>query len=440
MKVLSMTRFFLILACVVCTLPACAATPDQEETYTLLNLFGDVFERARANYVDETTDKQLVEAAMNGMLTALDPHSGYLDAKEFKEMRTETSGAFGGLGIQVTMDKGLVKVIAPIDETPAARAGIKTGDFIVEIDGAPVMGLTLTEAVDKMRGKVGTDVSLRVAREGTEKPLVFALKREIIPIHSVRARTEGKVGYIRITQFNEKTTEDLDKAMKDLDKDLKGGAIGYVLDLRSNPGGVLDAAIGVSDAFLDSGEIVSTRGRDKTSSTRDMATKGDVARGLPIVVLIDAGSASAAEIVAGALQDQGRAVLMGTRSFGKGSVQTIIPLPNEGAMRLTTARYYTPSGRSIQAKGIDPDIVVEPAKVELLEGIDWREADLKGALVNPDKTATTEKKKPSTKEEEEAKAAKADYQLARALDLLQGLSVYNPKGRDAPKIKNAKGL
>ncbi|MBL3676298.1 MAG: S41 family peptidase [Alphaproteobacteria bacterium] len=416
--------------------PPTPPTPEQpaEEnaaTYRALNLFGEVFERTRAAYVDEVEDKALIEHALNGMLSELDPHSGYMNAEDFKDLSTQATGEFGGLGIQVTMDNGLVQVVAPIDETPAARAGILPGDYIVEIDGKPVMGMSLDEAVDLMRGAVGAPIEIRVAREGAE-PKVLTLTRETIPIHTVRHRIEeGNVGYIRISSFNQKTAGEVAEALSALSEETgERPLIGYVLDLRTNPGGVLDGAIGAADVFLERGEIVSTRGRDEDRATRENAGPGDLAGGLPMVVLINAGTASAAEIVAGALQDHGRAVVMGTTSFGKGSVQTLMPLgPGQGAMRLTTARYYTPSGRSIQATGIEPDITVEPARIAPLESDGWREADLKGALANPNGDVAKEAPEANevkTPEEAAAEAAKQDYQLIRAVDLLRALAIARP--------------
>lgn len=412
-----------------------------EDTYRQLNLFGEVFERVRAQYVDPVTDQQLIEHAVKGMLTNLDPHSDFMTAKEFDEMRVQTKGEFGGLGIEVTMEDGVVKVVSPIDDTPAAKAGIKPGDLITHLDRKPVQGMSLSEAVDTMRGKVGTTIELAVRREGKDAPMFIKVKRDIIRIQSVRSRLEGEdIGYIRITTFSDNTEEGLKKAFETIKKDAGSKLSGYILDLRNNPGGLLDQAIAVSDAFLDRGEIVSTRGRSEDDIKRDNATSGDLAEGLPVVVLINGGSASASEIVSGALQDHRRAVLMGTKSFGKGSVQTVIPLPGQGAMRLTTARYFTPSGRSIQAKGIEPDILVEPAKVEKIDDERIHESDLKGAISNPDgedakkpEPAKIEEEKPDPKEEDdkssknetrqerEAKAAEQDYQLARARDLLHGL-------------------
>ncbi len=345
---------------------AAAPNPDANtaQTYKELNLLGDVFALVRADYVDKVSDETLVEGAINGMLTSLDPHSNYLNAKNFNDMKVQTRGEFGGLGIEVSMENGLVKVVSPIDDTPAAHAGIKPGDLITRLDGTPVQGLTLPEAVEKMRGPVNSDITLTIRRAGRD-PFDVKLTRAIIKIKSVRSHLEGgNIGYIRITSFNEQTDVGLTNAMKTLKKEANNKLIGVVLDLRNNPGGLLDQAVAVSDAFLDKGEIVSTRGRRSDDAQRYDAHGGDIAAGLPVAVLINGGSASASEIVAGALKDHHRAILIGTRSFGKGSVQTIIPLAGHGAMRLTTARYYTPSGRSIQARGIEPDVVVEAAKIE----------------------------------------------------------------------------
>lgn len=390
---------------------------DFSETYENLNLFGDVFERVRNQYVEEKEDKELIENALNGMLSALDPHSSYLPPKNYEDMQVETRGQFGGLGIEVTMENGLVKVVAPIDDTPASEAGVEAGDLIVEIDGEAVMGLTLSEAVEKMRGLVGTDIDV-VIRRGDAEIIELTLTRDVIKIQSVRSREEGNAAYVRITTFNQNTSSGLEKAIKKLSKDIgEDNLSGLILDLRNNPGGLLNQAIAVSDAFLDKGEIVSTRGRHERDTKRDNASTGDLLKGKPIVVLVNGGSASASEIVAGALQDHKRAIILGTKTFGKGSVQTVMPLPGNGAMRLTTARYYTPSGRSIQAKGIEPDIIVEPAKIEEIEVRRVRESDLRGALDNNDKG------KKSDKSDEEKKPI--DYQLQRGLDLLNGLSLYN---------------
>src|SRR6266542_6203599 len=335
-----------------------AATSD---TYRNLNLFGDVFERVRSDYVEKPDDSKLVESAINGMLQGLDPHSSYMDPKSFRDMQVQTRGEFGGLGIEVTMEDGLVKVIAPIDDTPAAKAGVMAGDIITHLDDEPVQGLTLHQAVDKMRGPVNTKIRLKMMRKGQDKPVEVSIVRDIIRVRSVRSSNEGsEIGYIRITQFNEQTTEGLKKALTDLTAQIAPEKLkGFVLDLRNNPGGLLDQAISVSDAFLERGEIVSTRGRNAEETQRFNARAGDLIKNKPLIVLINGGSASASEIVAGALQDHKRATVIGTRSFGKGSVQTIIPLGSgNGALRLTTARYFTPSGKSIQAKGIVPDIEV----------------------------------------------------------------------------------
>lgn len=413
---------------------------DFSETYRQLQLFGDVFERVRAQYVEPVDDEKLIENAVDGMLTSLDPHSSYLNEEDFNDMQVQTKGEFGGLGIEVTMEEGFIKVVSPIDDTPAFRAGVQSGDFITNIDGQSVLGMSLNDAVDKMRGKVGTQVKLTLRREEVSEPIDLTITRDIIKIQSVRHRVEGNIGYVRITTFNQNTGSGLIKAVEDIKKQLGAKLVGYVLDLRNDPGGLLDQAIAVSDAFLDKGEIVSTRGRHENDTKRDNATPGDITGGLPIVVLINGGSASASEIVAGALQDHKRAILLGTRSFGKGSVQTVIPIPGHGAIRLTTARYYTPSGRSIQAKGIDPDIVVEPAKVESLARETIHEADLPGALKNPqakdneppkgaEKPEADGKKKPegAQAKPDESKTPQ-DYQLMRALDLLNGLSLYNAAG------------
>jgi carboxyl-terminal processing protease len=409
-------------------------------TYEQLNLFGEVFERIRAGYVEPVADDKLIEFAINGMLTSLDPHSSYMNAKDYQDMQVQTKGEFGGLGIEVTMQDGLVKVVSPIDDTPAAKAGIQPGDLISQIDGQPVMGLALNEAVEKMRGEVGTSIVLTVLR-GDQEPFDVTLKRAIITIKSVRWELEdGNVGYVRITSFSEQTDAGLREAIEALKSATKGELSGIVLDLRNNPGGLLDQAISISDEFLEKGEIVSTRGRVAEDAQRWNAQAGDLVDGKPIVVLINGGSASASEIVAGALQDQRRAVLIGTKSFGKGSVQSIMPIPGNGAIRLTTARYYTPSGRSIQAKGIDPDILVDQAKFEKLDnGKSISEADLKGALENPDAAeadsaaaeeaapAEPGEKKFTGSEREEIAKPDVDFQLARGLDLLRGLALIQQR-------------
>jgi carboxyl-terminal processing protease len=406
---------------------AAPSASNTGDTYKQLNLFGDVFELVRNGYVDDVKDDTLIEGAINGMLTALDPHSNYLNSKNFNDMKVQTRGEFGGLGIEVSMESGLVKVVSPIDDTPAAHAGLKPGDLITHLDGTPVQGLTLPEAVEKMRGPVNSEITLTVRREGQE-PFDVKLTRAIIKIQSVRSHLEGNnIAYVRVTSFNEQTDVGLNNAMKNLKQQANNKLIGVILDLRNNPGGLLDQAVAVSDAFLEKGEIVSTRGRRADDAQRYNARPGDIASGLPMAVLINGGSASASEIVAGALQDHHRAVVIGTKSFGKGSVQTIIPLAGHGAMRLTTARYYTPSGRSIQARGIDPDIVVEAAKIAKEEKI----------AKAGDKTAKATDKKDEKKDDKTDAAAEPgavdpaimgtadDYQLARAVDMIRGITLFN---------------
>lgn len=356
------------------------------DTYRQLNLFGDVFERVRADYVEQPDDGKLIEAAVNGMLSSLDPHSSYMDAKAFKEMQEQNSGEFGGLGIEVTQEDNAIKVVTPIDDTPAARAGVRAGDIITALDGEAVQGMTLQQAVDKMRGPVNTPITIKVKRAGADEPIEIKIVRDIIKPKPVRARVEGEdIGYLRITQFNDKTTETLKEGIETISKAIPDDKLkGIVIDLRNNPGGLLDQAISVSDAFLEKGEIVSTRGRNSDDVQRFSARSGDLVHGKPVIVLVNGGSASASEIVAGALQDHKRATILGTRSFGKGSVQTIIPLNGNGALRLTTARYYTPSGRSIQAKGIEPEIEVKQNVPDDFKGKDETkgEAGLKGHLQN----------------------------------------------------------
>ncbi len=406
-----------------------------QDTYRQLNLFGDVFERVRSQYVEPMTDEDLVENAVEGLLSSLDPHSSYLDDDDFKDMQVQTRGEFGGLGIEVTMENGFVKVVSPIDETPAAKAGVQAGDYITHLDGEQVLGLSLSEAVDKMRGKVGEPILITVVREGAEETLEIEIIRDVIKIQSVKSRIEqDDIGYIRVTTFNQNTMPGVEKAFADIKKEGGDKIIGYVVDLRNNPGGLLDQAIKVSDAFLDKGEIVSTRGRNESDTKRDNATKGDLADGKPIIALVNGGSASASEIVAGALQDHRRAIILGTQTFGKGSVQTVIPLPGHGAMRLTTARYYTPSGRSIQAEGIKPDIIVEQAKLEeLANGNRPRESDLRGALSNDSKVT---KKLKALKGDKDKEEEPADYQLIRAIDLMRGVILYGD--RVLPANDNAK--
>lgn len=407
-------------------------------TYQQLNLFGDVFERVRAKYVEEVSDEKLIQYAVNGMLMNLDPHSSYMDEKEFGDMQVVTRGEFGGLGIEVTMENGLIKVVSPIFDTPAYRAGVQSGDYITHLDGEAIMGLTLNEAVDKMRGKIDTPITLTIRREDVAEAIEITLVRAVIKIESVKFEMVGKdIGYVRITTFNQNSDAGVKKAIADFmsKKDVK--LTGLILDLRNNPGGLLDQAISVSDLFLDKGEIVSTRGRHAQDTERDNATPGDIINGLPIVVLVNGGSASASEIVSGALQDHHRGIIVGTQSFGKGSVQTVIPLPGHGAMRLTTARYYTPSGRSIQAKGITPDIEIEQAKIETIKSDRVAEADLRGALDSkkPEKNVPPVVEGAPVEPAKDDKATKKDeskslvnltedYQLARAIDLVRGVALY----------------
>jgi carboxyl-terminal processing protease len=447
-----------------------AAKPDtSSDTYRQLDLFGEVFERVRADYVDDVSDQQLIEAAITGMLSSLDPHSSYENAKNFQDLQVQVQGQFGGLGLEVTMENGLVKVVSPIDDTPAAKAGLKPNDLIVAIDGEQVQGMALNDAVNKMRGPIDSSIKLTIKREGKD-PFDVTMKRAVVKIQSVKSQSQGDdIGYIRISSFNEQTDSGVKAAIKSL-HDKEGNKLaGIVLDLRNNPGGLLDQAVSVVNDFVDKGEIVSTRGRRAEDAQRyDAKPPGDLTHGLPMVVLINGGSASASEIVSGALQDHHRAILLGTRSFGKGSVQTIIQLPGHGAMRLTTARYYTPSGRSIQAQGIEPDIVVEAAKIQKIdEGQVQHEADLRGALKNTDpgqaKTAGTPAPTPnngapankatpatpakpgdSSTPNQAAPADQGanvdasvigtseDYQLARAVDMLRGVALFGHRTPTTP--------
>lgn len=398
-----------------------AKAQSNEDAYRQLSLFGDVFERVRSDYVEEKSDKEIIEAAINGMLTSLDPHSGYLPDDNFEKMQVQTKGRFGGLGIEVTMENGFVKVVSPIDDTPASKAGMQPEDLIIAIDGEGVLGKTLSEAVDVLRGPIGSEVTITVQR-GQDEPFDVTIVRDEIKIRSVRHEIYDNVGYIRITTFSEQTTPGLMNAVDTIFKSEGDALKGFILDLRNNPGGLLSEAISVADAFLEGGEIVSTRGREDSQTQHAYARPGDITRGMPVIVLINSGSASASEIVAGALKDHKRAIVMGTRSFGKGSVQSIIPMPGHGAIRLTTARYYTPSGVSIQAKGVSPDIEVELARIEKLDAGRYREEDLQGALDS--KAEGEDGEKNSDDEAQERDITKIDFQLARAIDLLQGLSVF----------------
>ena len=417
---------FVIGAMSVTSGVAVSQTGKSTDTYRQLNLFGDVFERVRTEYVEEVADQKLIESAINGMLTSLDPHSNFLDAKSYRDMRVQTKGEFGGLGIEVTMENGLVKVVSPIDETPAARAGLEPGDLITHLDGDAVLGLTLGQAVERMRGPIDSKIVITVRRSGT-KPFDVTIQRAIIKIRSVRYEAIGDVGYIRITAFNEQTNGGLQDGLAALRNEIGNDLAGFVIDLRNNPGGLLDQAISVSDAFLEKGEIVSTRGRDPNTASRVHATPGDLAVKTPLVVLINGGSASASEIVAGALQDHRRAIILGTQSFGKGSVQTIVPLSGDVAMRLTTARYYTPSGQSIQKTGISPDILVPMARIEKVDGRHRRETDLRNALENGGKKENPSSGPQKTGRPSAKEMAEEDYQLARAVDLLRGLHLLKTR-------------
>ena len=417
--------------------PLLAKETDQAKTYQQLELFGDIFDRIRAKYVEDVDDKKLIEAAINGMLTSLDPHSSYLSPDDADDMRIQTRGAFGGLGIEVTQEDGFVKVITPIDDTPAAKAGVEPGDFITHVDGEGLLGLTLDAAVQLMRGPVGSEIVITIVREAEPEPFDITIIRDTIKLTAVRDKSIGKTIVMRVSTFNDQTYPNLkDGIAKQIEA---AGGIdninGFVIDLRNNPGGLLGQAIMVSDAFLEKGEIVSTRGRDPATGDRWNARVGDLAEGKPIVVLINGGSASASEIVAGALQDHRRAIIVGTKSFGKGSVQTIMPLPGKGAMRLTTARYYTPSGRSIQALGVSPDIIVEQPRRALKDEEPEEdqkkmrtEADLRGSLDN-DSISEAERTLIEAERavaEQAAKLRKEDFQLSYAIDLLKGLSAIQP--------------
>ena len=412
-------KIFLSFWLILVFSPQVLAVEEDPNDYNYLKFLGETIEKIKSDYVDDVKNKELVESAIDGMLSSLDPHSSFLNADSLKQMKIQTKGAFGGLGIEVTMENGFVKVISPIDDTPAYKAGIKAGDYITHLDGKSVIGLNLNEAVDKMRGPVGTKLKVTIGRSNQEA-FDVTIKRDIIKISSVKSKLEEDVGYIRITTFSEQTSKSTKDAIKKFkkEKNLRG----YVLDLRNNPGGLLDQAVSVSDLFLEKGEIVSTRGKNSKDPEMYKAKSGDIIDGKPLVVIINGGSASASEIVAGALQDHKRAILLGTRSFGKGSVQTIIPVKPYGALRMTTAKYFTPSGRSIQKTGIEPDIVVEERELKKADNKKIsREEDLKGALKNPSNKDKKEEENKEMSDEIE------DFQLSRALDLVRGISLYNTK-------------
>ena len=402
------------------------AKNNRNETYKQLSLFGDVFQRVQEQYVEEVEDKELIEAAISGMLQSLDPHSSYLSADDYSEMQVKTKGTFGGLGIEITLENGVVKVVSPIDDTPAHKAGMLPGDLIIGIEGKSIRGLPLSKAVEKLRGKVGSKVKITILREGSD-PFELEIIRDIIKIRSVKYNIINNVGYIRLTTFSETTTSTMLDAIEKIKTQTGKNFQGLILDLRNNPGGLLNQSIAVTDAFLENGEIVSTKGRNKDDTSRTFAQPGDVISNQPLIVLINSGSASASEIVAGALKDHGRAIILGTRSFGKGSVQSIVPIPGNGAIRLTTSRYYTPSGISIQAKGIEPDIIVESGftKEQESEQTNIREENLKGALDNKN-INEKDKNNVSSKKNEVLKLLE-DNQISRAVDLIRGIKLYGTK-------------
>ena len=417
---------FILLIYALIPLKIINADTNRQETYKQLNLFGDVFQRVQEQYVEEVTDKKLIESAISGMLQSLDPHSSYLSAESYKDMQVKTKGKFGGLGIEITMEDGVVKVVSPIDDTPAAKAGMQSGDLIIGVNGESIRGLTINESVSKLRGPVGSKVIITVVRDKKD-PYEIEIKRDVIKIKSVKHNTIKNIGYVRLTTFSDTTTSGLEKAINEIKKDVGNKFQGLILDLRNNPGGLLNQSISVANSFLNQGEIVSTQGRKDDDTSRVFAKKGDLINGKPLIVLINSGSASASEIVAGALKDHSRAIIIGTRSFGKGSVQSIIPLAGNGAMRLTTARYYTPSGVSIQAKGIEPDIIIEAGITDLKKKKveNRREENLRGAL---DKKNKSEKKE--TDEEVPLTPLEKliqDNQISRAVDLIRGISLFNNK-------------
>ena len=418
-----MKKSFIVYLFLIVT-PIFISAEEDKDVYKYLNLFGEAFEKIKNNYVEPINSKDLIESAIEGMLTSLDPHSSYLNNKELNELRVQTKGEFGGLGIEVTLENGFVKVIAPIDDTPAYKAGIKSGDLITHLDDEPVLGMTLSEAVSIMRGKVGSKIKLTVRRNENEKVDINII-RAIIQLKSVKSRIENNIGYIRVSSFNQKVDKQIIESISSFKK--KNSLIGYVLDLRNNPGGLLDQAVNVTDIFLERGEIVSTKGRNGKRGSRYNAVKKDLTDGLPLVVLINQGSASASEIVAGALQDHKRAIIMGTKSFGKGSVQTIIPSGEDVAIKLTTAKYYTPSGRSIQQTGIDPDILVEQAELKTLDNQRRKESDLRGAIDNEQLKENESKKSKNENNDKKMEEESDDYQLTRAFDLILALNLINTR-------------
>ena len=420
-------------------LPALFAAENDDKVYEQLNVFGEAFDKINEMYVEDVDVERLIQSAINGMLNSLDPHSGFLPPRSYEDMQIDTKGSFGGLGIEVTMEEGFVKVVSPMDDTPASRAGVEAGDYITHIDGEPILGLSLNEAVERMRGPVGEKIVITIVRVSEDEPFDVTIIRDTIKLVAARVRVEDGVVIMRVSTFNEQTTPNLIEGVEKVLQETEGisGVSGFILDLRNNPGGLLSEAVSVSDLFLEEGEIVSTRGRSKSDMDRFSASKGDIAEGRPLIVLINGGSASASEIVAGALQDHSRAILVGTKTFGKGSVQTVVPLAGKVAMRLTTARYFTPSGRSIQAMGVSPDIIVEPQPPMSKEDLEdmkqgrerLKEIDLRGALSNDNLTEEQKEIIESEREKREtiADRRRKDFQLAHALDLIKGLStmIYN---------------